>query len=75
MYNDSRIYISHNNGDLEVQLLWSSGINIGKIKPSCEGYITFSNMRSKEFEFNEKTKEIVWTGHGAGYKWIGGYFC
>ena len=75
MYNDSKINISHNNGDLEVQYANSSGINSGKIRPSCEGYILFGDNGKKEFEFNEKNKEIVWTGPDAEDKWIGGYFC
>ena len=50
-------------------------IYIGKIRPSCEGYITFGDNKQKEFEFNEKNKEIFWTGPDAEDKWIRGYFC
>ena len=88
MYNDSRINISYHNGDLEVQIIsiktpqigtvkytYLSSIYIGKIRPSCKGYITFGDKGQKEFEFNEKNKEIVWTGPDAEDKWIGGYFC
>ena len=52
----------------------SRGINIGKIRASCDGYMTFGNNESKEFKFNEKKKEIVWNGPDAEDKWIQGYF-
>ena len=72
MYNDSSINISYYNGDLEVQFTNSSGINTGKIRPSCQEYIKFGNNEQKAFEFNEENKEIVWDGPDADYKWIGG---
>ena len=52
----------------------SRGINIGKIWPSCDGYMIFGNKERKEFKFNEKKKEIVWNGRDAEDKWIQGYF-
>ena len=75
MYNDSSINISYYNSNLEVRFTNKTGKNIGKIRPSCDGYMIFGNNKRKEFEFNEKKKEIVWTGLGAKYKWIGGCFC
>ena len=52
----------------------SRGINIGKIWPSCVGYMIFGNKERKEFKFNEKKKEIAWNGPDAEDKWIQGYF-
>ena len=75
MYNNSSINISYYNGDIEVQFTNQKGINIGKIGPYCDGYITSDNNKQKNFQFNEKKKEIVWTGPGSEDKWIGGYFC
>ena len=67
------------NDDLKVKIRSEktnqSSINIGKIRPSCDGYITFGDNERKEFEFNEKKKEIAWTRSGAEDKWIGGCFC
>ena len=73
--NKGNVNISHHKGDLTVQFTNSSSINIGNIRPSCEGHITFGGNKQQEFEFNEKKKEIVWTGPDAEDKWIGGYFC
>ena len=75
MYNNSSINISYYNGDLAVQFTNQKGINIGKIRASCDGYITSDNKKQKYFQFNEKKKEIVWIGPGSKDKWIGGYFC
>ena len=72
MYNNSSINISYYNGDLEVQFTNTSGINTGKIRPFCQGYINIGNNKQKTFEFNEENKEIVWDGPDADYKWIGG---
>lgn len=78
-YNNSSINISYDNGNLEVKIRSEktnqSSINIGKIRPSCDGHITFGDNEQKEFEFNEKKKEIAWTRSGAEDKWIGGCFC
>ena len=38
-------------------------------------YIYIDYNSQKEFEFNEKTKEIVWSGPDAEDKWIEGCFC
>ena len=75
MYNNSSISISYYNGNLKVQFTNKSGINFGKIRPSCDGYITFGNNEQEEFEFNEKKKEITWNGPDAKDKWIRGCFC
>ena len=65
----------------------SSNINIGKVKSSCEGFITFGENEQKSFEFNEEDKQIVWDGSHAtdksimnclgraADKWIKGCFC
>ena len=75
MYNDGSIIIRYYyNGDLLVEYANSMDKNIGKIQPSCHGYITFGN-KQKEFKFNEKRKEIVWNGTDIEDKWIGGWFC
>ena len=74
MYNNSSINITYYNGDLKVQLRNQSGINIGKVLPSCVGCITFGN-KLEYFEFNEEKNEIVWTGRHAEDKWIRGCFC
>ena len=48
---------------------------IGKVKPSCKGYITFGGNK-QEFEFNVEDKEIIWYGSRARDKWIrGSFFC
>ena len=44
----------------------------GEVKPSCEGYITFTDNKQETFEFSEENKEIVWTGPDAKDKWIRG---
>ena len=72
MYNNGSINISYHNGDLEVQVTKQKVIGIGKIRPSCDGYITSGNNKGKEFAFDGKKKEIVWTGPGSEDKWIGG---
>ena len=74
MYNNSSINITYYNGDLKVQFRNQSGINIGKVLPSCNGYITFGN-KPENFTFNEEKKEINWTGRHAEDKWIRGCFC
>ena len=56
MYNNSNINISYYNGDLKVEFTNQKGINSGKIRPSCDGYITSGN---------------VWTGPGSEDNWIG----
>ena len=48
MYNNSSINISYYNGDIEVQFTNQKGINIGKIGPSCDGYITSVNNKRKK---------------------------
>ena len=55
----------------------SSSKNVtGKVKPSCEGYITFVDNEHETFEFNEEDKEIIWYGSHARDKWIrGSFFC
>ena len=76
MYNDERMNISFQNGDLHVHFKNSSHETIiGKVKPSCEGYITFGDNEQKRFKFNEEDKEIAWNGDQAIDKWIRGYFC
>ena len=74
-YNNGRIFIRHDKGNLEVEYTYWRRVYIGKIQPSCDGYITFYYNSQKEFEFNEKTKEIVWSGPDAEDKWIEGCFC
>ena len=76
MYNDGSVNISYQNGDLRLHCQHSSSENIiGKVKPSCQGFITFGNNEQKIFEFNEKDKEIVWYGSHTTDKWIRGCFC
>ena len=76
IYNDGNISISYQNGDLYVHFKNSSRENIiGKVKPTCEGYITFGDNEQETFEFNEEDKEIVWYGDHAKDKWIRGCFC
>ena len=78
MYNDRRINIIHKNGDLFVQnRSSSSNIFFGKVKPSCEGYISFDHNEQETFEFNEKDKVINWYSNpsSARNKWIKGWFC
>ena len=76
MYNDGRMNISFQNGSLHVHFKNSSrNTIIGKVKPSCEGYITFGDNEQKRFKFNEEDKEIAWYGDQAIDKWIRGYFC
>ena len=79
MYNNSSINISYDKGNLKVkirsEITNKSSINIGKIRPSCDGYITFGDNERKEFEFNERKREIAWTRPGAEDKWIGGCVC
>ena len=75
MYNDESVNISYQNGDLRLHCQHSSSESIiGKVKPSCEGFITFGNNEQKTFEFNEKDKEIVWYGSHTTDKWIRGCF-
>ena len=78
MYDDGRINIIYKNGDLRVKIRNSSNNNIvGKVKPSCEGKISFNNNEQETFEFNENDKEINWysnASHGRN-KWIKGCFC
>ena len=75
MYNDGSINISYQNGDLRVFFKNSSRQNItGKVKPSCEGYITFADNKRQAFEFNEEVKEIVWYGSTTTDKWTRGCF-
>ena len=76
MYNGGSINISYQNGDLHVHFKNSSSKNvIGKVKPSCEGYITFGYNEHETFEFNTKDPEISWYGGNARDKWIRGCFC
>ena len=88
MYNNGSVNISYQNGDLRVHCQNSGSKNIiGKVKPSCEGFITFGDNKQKTFEFNEADNEIVWYGShatdksikgcfsSATDKWIRGYFC
>ena len=60
MYNNSSIYISYYNGDLEVQFTNQKGIYIGKNRPSCDGYITSGNNKRKRINFNlmKKRKKL-----------------
>ena len=74
MYNEGNINISYYNGNLRVYCKNSSRRYFGKVKLSCEGYITFDNNEQKTFEFNEINKEIVWSGADTGEKWIRGCF-
>ena len=73
MYNDGTINITYENGDLHVQIRNSDRNNIvGKVEPSCEGYITFGDNVRETFEFNEKDKEINWYSRYDRSKWIKG---
>ena len=78
MYNDGRIKIVYNNGNVYVQIR-SSSINyfVGKVNPSCEGSIFFDYNSQEKFEFNEKDKVINWYSNAnyARNKWIKGWFC
>ena len=75
MYNNGSINISYQNGDLRVHCKNSSSkIFTGKVKPSCEGHITFVDNEQKTFQFNEEDKEVVWYDGHATDKWIGGCF-
>ena len=73
-YNSDSIIINHDNGNLAVLYTNSMRINMGKIRPSCDGYMTFGNNERKEFKFNEKKREIIWNGPDAEDKWIQGCF-
>ena len=87
MYYNGAINISYQtNGNLRVHCTNLSSKNIiGKVKPSCEGYVIFGDNEQKTFEFNEEDKEIVWYGDTdkwiracfdrATDKWIKGCFC
>ena len=78
MYDDGRINIIYENRDLRVKIRNSSSNNIvGKVKPSCEGSISFNDYEQETFEFNEKDKEINWYSNAshARNKWIKGWFC
>ena len=75
MYNDGRINIIYKNGDLHVKIRNSSSNKIvGKVKPSCEGSISFDDNEMATFEFNEKDREINWYSNAsyARNKWIKG---
>ena len=73
MYNDGSVNVSYQNGDLHLHCQNFSNENIiGKVKPSCEGFIIFGASEQKTFEFNEEDKEIVWYGSNATDKWIRG---
>ena len=75
MYNDGSVSISYQNGDLRLHCQTSSSKNIiGKVKPSCEGFIIFGDNEQKTFEFNKEDKEIAWYGSHATDKWIRGCF-
>ena len=63
MYNNSNINISYYNGDLKVEFTNQKGINSGKIRPSCDGYITSGD--------GYITSGNVWTGPGSEDNWIG----
>ena len=74
MYNDGSINISYQNGNLRLHCQNSNSENIiGKVKPSCEGFI-FGDNEQKRFEFDEEDKEIAWYGSHATDKWIRGCF-
>ena len=73
MYNNGNINISYRQDNLEVHCKNSSSRHSGRIKPSCEGYITLDNKR-KTFKYNEENEEIVFDGSDAEEKWIKGWF-
>ena len=87
MYNQGNINLTYHNGILivenktetisgdkgRVQLQNLTVKYEGKVKPSCEGYITFADNKQETFKFNEKNKEIVWNGPDARDNWIRGW--
>ena len=72
MYNNGTISITYNNGNLDVLIGNSDKTKSGKVKPSCEGYITFGYNTVETFKCNKQDKEINWYSRYARIKWIKG---
>ena len=74
MYKDGSINISYHNGNLRVEFKDPlKNFSYGKIKATCDGYITFGNDEQSGFEYNEKNKEILWDITSRRDKWIKGF--
>ena len=75
VYKDGSINISYNKSNLYV-LLKNSSLNKTeeKVKPSCNGYIIFTNNERKIFDYDEDNQKIVWKVPDAEDIWIKGSF-